>query len=236
MVSAKPPVLYRNRLLKALPPTDLALLAPHLEPVALDRGRDLEKPNTLIAHAYFLEEGIASVVVVGPEGRSIEVGLIGLEGMSGVAILLGNHRSPNGTYMQVAGHGHRIRAAEMRKAMDASASLQRLFLRFAQAFMVQMAQTAACNGLARLDERLARWILMAQDRLGHANLPLTHEFLALMLGVRRPRVTDALHVLEGEGLIRASRGQIVVLDRKGVEKRAKHCYGIPEAEYRRLMG
>ena len=86
------------------------------------------------------------------------------------------------------------------------------------------------------NERLARWILMAQDRLGHANLPLTHEFLALMLGVRRPRVTDALHVLEGEGLIRASRGQIVVLDRKGVEKRAKHCYGIPEAEYRRLMG
>jgi CRP-like cAMP-binding protein len=236
MVLAKAPPAYRNRLLSALPPADLELLRPNLEAVTLDLHRDLEKPNGQIGHVYFFEDGIASVVIIGPEGRSIEVGLIGSEGMSGVTVLLGNHRSPTATYMQVAGHGHRIRAADLRRAMKASVSLQQLLLKFAQAFMIQMAHTAACHGTARLDERLARWILMAQDRLGHAKVPVTHEFLALMLGVRRPRVTDALHILEGDGLIRASRGQIIVLDRRAIEKRAKHCYGIPEAEYRRLFG
>jgi CRP-like cAMP-binding protein len=235
MVLAKAPPAYRNRLLGALASADLELLQPNLEAVTLDLHRDLEKPNGQIAHVYFVEEGLASVLVAGPEGRSIEVGLIGSEGMSGVAVLLGDQRSPNATSMQVAGHGHRIRAADLRRAMDASASLQRVLLKFAHAFMIQMAQTAACHGTARLDERLARWILMAQDRLGHATLPVTHEFLALLLGVRRPRVTDALHILEGEGLIRASRGQIIVLDRKAIEKRARHCYGISEAEYRRLF-
>jgi CRP-like cAMP-binding protein len=182
-----------------------------------------------------MEAGFASIVAGRGEARGIEVGLIGSEGVTGAAIILGNHRSPNATYVQAAGSALRISAAELRIAMDASPSLRAMLLRFVQTFMIQTSRTAIANGRANLDERLARWLLMASDRMGSA-FPLTHEFIATMLGVRRAGVTEALKSLTGEGLVRSQQGQIQVLDRRAMERRAGRSYGVPEAEYRRLIG
>jgi CRP-like cAMP-binding protein len=166
----------------------------------------------------------------------VEAGLIGREGMSGLTIVLGDHRSPHSTYMQAAGEGQRISAVELRKAMQQSGSLHGSLLKYVQVFMTQTAHTAIANARAKLEERLARWILMADDRLDGKSLPLTHEFLSLMLGVRRAGVTEALHALEAQKLIQPARGEIVVLNRKGIERKAGASYGVPEAEYRRLIG
>lgn len=235
MAKSPAPTPHRNRLLAALSRADFGLLQPRLKFVTLGIKFELEKPNELIKHVYFMEEGIASVVAVGAR-ESIEIGLIGREGMSGVTVVLGDHRSPHSTYIQVAGQGLRIAVGDLRKTMEASASLRGLLMKYAQSFMIQTAHTAVANGRAKLDARLARWILMADDRLDGRKLPLTHEFLALMLGVRRAGVTETLAILEGQKLIKASRGQIQVLDRKGIEKSAGSSYGLPEAEYRRLIG
>ncbi|HEY1559424.1 MAG TPA: Crp/Fnr family transcriptional regulator [Caulobacteraceae bacterium] len=225
----------RNRLLSALRPDDLALLAPHLSPVSLKLREMLEAPNTAIEHVYFVETGIVSVVAKSKRHRRVEAGLVGWEGMTGLSIVMADDRSPNETYVQAAGSAHRLSADHLRQALATSALLQRLLLRYAQAFLIQTAQTALTNGTAKIEERLARWILMSHDRLGD-DLPLTHEFLAVMLGVRRPGVTDALHRLEGRGLIRTSRGQIRVTDRPGIIVTAGGSYGVPEAEYERLLG
>ena len=226
----------RNRLLAALSKDDRDRLQPHLEPIDLELRKPLEQPNKRIDNVYFLDVGIASVVAVQAKETNVEIGLIGREGMTGLAIVLGNHRSPHATYIQAAGKGQRIAAAELRKALAASATLQILLMKFVQAFMVQTAHTAIANARAKLDQRLARWLLMAHDRLDGNALPLTHEFLALMLGVRRAGVTEALNALEGRRLIEAARGRIVVRDRKGIERSAGGSYGVPEAEYRRLLG
>jgi CRP-like cAMP-binding protein len=138
--------------------------------------------------------------------------------------------------MQAAGQGQCIKAVELRKAMQASPSLQGALLKYVQVFMVQTAHTAVANARAKIEARLARWILMAQDRLDRTSLPLTHEFLSLMLGVRRASVTEALHALEALKLIRSARGEVVVLNRKGIERKAGNAYGAPEAEFRRLIG
>jgi len=225
-----------NRLLSSLSKADFGLLLPDLEAVSLDLRKVLERPNKRIEDVYFPDAGFASVVAVQPKQTKVEVGLIGREGMTGLPVVLGNHKTPHETYIQAAGHGQRIDATKLRKAMAASSSLQSLLLKFVQAFMVQTAQTAISNARAKLNERLARWILMADDRIDGSRLPLTHEFLSLMLGVRRAGVTEALHALESEGLIRASRGEIIVRSRKGIERRAGGSYGIPEAEFRRLIG
>jgi CRP-like cAMP-binding protein len=225
-----------NRLLSSLSKADFELLLPDLEAVSLDLRKVLERPNKRIDDVYFPDAGFASVVAVQPKQTKVEVGLIGREGMTGLPVVLGNHKTPHETYIQAAGHGQRINATKLRKAMAASSSLQSLLLKFVQAFMVQTAQTAISNARAKLNERLARWILMADDRIDGSRLPLTHEFLSLMLGVRRAGVTEALHALESEGLIRASRGEIIVRSRKGIERRAGGSYGIPEAEFRRLIG
>jgi CRP-like cAMP-binding protein len=153
------------------------------------------------AAIYFMEAGFASVVAVQAKETKVEVGLIGREGMTGLSIVFGDHKTPHETYMQAAGHGQRINATKLRKATEASPSLLGLFLKFAQAFMVQTAHTAIANARAKIDVRLARWILMAHDRLDGNKLPLTHEFLSLMLGVRRAGVTETLHALESQGLI-----------------------------------
>jgi CRP-like cAMP-binding protein len=223
-------------LLSSLSKADFGLLLPDLEAVSLDLRKVLEKPNKRIEDVYFPDAGFASVVAVQPKQTKVEVGLIGREGMTGLPVVLGNHKTPHETYIQAAGHGQRLNATKLRKAMAASSSLQSLLLKFVQAFMVQTAQTAISNARAKLNERLARWILMADDRIDGSRLPLTHEFLSLMLGVRRAGVTEALHALESEGLIRASRGEIIVRSRKGIERRAGDSYGIPEAEFRRLIG
>ena len=225
-----------NKLLTSLSTDDFDLLEPHLKSVTLGLRKSLEKPNRQIEAAYFPEAGFASVVAVQSKGKQVEVGLIGREGMTGLPIVFGNHRSPHATYIQAPGTGKCIPATELRKATQASLSLRNSLLKFAQAFGVQTTHTAVSNAQSRLDVRLARWLLMAHDRLGDGPLPLTHEFLSLMLGVRRPGVTEALHVLREQGLISYGRGLITVQDRKGMERKAGEAYGTPEAEYRRLIG
>ena len=225
----------RNRLLAAMSVSDLALLQAHLQPVPMPLLKDLERSNRAIDTVYFMEAGIASVVAVQSDDTRIEVGLIGREGMSGTTVLLGDDQSPHHTYIQVAGEAQRIALKELRKAMETSGSLQRFLLKYVQAFMVQTAHTAIANARGTLDPRLARWVLMADDRVPGGTLPLTHEFLSLMLGVRRAGVTEALHSLSSRRLIETGRGQIRVLNRKGIERVAGELYGTPEAEYRRLI-
>jgi CRP-like cAMP-binding protein len=225
----------RNQLLAAMSPADLALLLPHLQPVAMPLLKDLERPNRRIETVYFMEAGVASVVAVQPDATKIEVGLIGPEGMSGTAVVLGGDQSPHATYIQIAGEGLWITADALREAMKVSESLRALLFKFAQVFAVQTAHTAIANARAHIDRRLARWILMAHDRIRDNTLPLTHEFLSLMLGVRRAGVTVALQSLKRQKLIDTARNQIIILDRKGIERKAGASYGVPEKEYRRLV-
>ena len=229
------PSVPRNRLLAALKPADLQLLRPHLSPVTLKLRQELEQPDVKIEDLYFLDAGIASVVAVHKRKERVEIGLIGCDGMSGTAIVLGTKSSPHSCYLQVAGKGQHISADALREAMDASKTLHELLLKYVQTFMVQTAHTAIANAQAKLHERLARWILMADDRVSDDVLPLTHEFLSLMLGVRRAGVTEALQNLARRRLIKAGRGEIAVLNRKGIERVAGDFYGVPEAEYRRLI-
>jgi CRP-like cAMP-binding protein len=226
----------RNQLLAAMSAADFASLQPHLKPVAMALLKDMEQPNQRIETVYFMETGIASVVAVQSDETRVEVGLIGREGMSGMAVVLGGNQSPHATYIQVAGEGQRITAKELRKAMDASRTLHSLLLKFAQVFMAQTAHTAIANARAHIDQRLARWILMAHDRTGANTLPLTHEFLSLMLGVRRAGVTEALQSLKRQKLIENGRNKIVIRNRRGIERMAGAAYGTPEKEYRRLIG
>ena len=233
---AKSPSKPRNRLLAALTTADFGLLRPHLEPVSLGLRKDLEKANQPINDVYFPDMGIASVVAVQSRDTRVEVGLIGCEGVTGTSVVLGNDRSPHETYIQVAGSGQRIAASNLRQAMNESETLRRLLLSFVQVFMVQTAHTAIANALGKVDARLARWLLMAHDRVQANTLPLTHEFLALMLGVRRAGVSEALQSLESQKFIRHGRGEVVVLNRKGIQRAAGDFYGTPEAEFRRLIG
>jgi CRP-like cAMP-binding protein len=229
------PLLLRNKLLSAMPAADLASLRPHLKHIAMPLLTELERPNRAIKTVYFMESGIASVVALQADDTKVEVGLIGREGMSGVAVVLGTEQSPHATYIQVAGEALRIGAEDLRGAMSVSLTLHAFLLKYAQVFMVQTAHTAIANARSQIDRRLARWILMAHDRTGDVTLPLTHEFLALMLGVRRAGVTEALQTLKRRKLIETRRNQIVLRDRKGIERMAGDAYGVPEQEYRRLI-
>lgn len=224
-----------NRLLQSLSPRDRSLLATDLVPTDLKVRDWFERPNRKIEHVLFPTAGVASVVAEHPNGRRIEIGLIGNEGMSGTAVVLGSDRSPHATYIQMAGAGYRLSVTALRRAMEQSATLRAVTLKFVQAFMVQTAHSAIANARATLNERLARWLLMAHDRARADALPLTHEFLSLMMAVRRAGVTEALQDFEEQGLIVCGRRAIEIIDRKGIEKIASHYYGTPEAEYRRLM-
>ena len=217
----------KNRILSRLSAADIALLKPDLEAVELQLRYVLEAANEPIQHSYFIEYGLASIVAANNHKR-LEVGLIGCEGMTGLPIVLGNDRSPHETFMQVAGNGVRIPAQKLREAIAQSRSLELALLAFAHRFLNQTASTALSNGTATLEERLARWLLMANDRLRGDEVPLTHEFLSLMLGVRRAGVTVALHYLEQRALIRLARKQIVITDRKGLEAAANGTYHTPE--------
>jgi CRP-like cAMP-binding protein len=214
----------KNRVLARLARADLALLRPHLTPVDLPVSTQLETANARVDTVYFLERGFASVVADGPGKRSIEVGLIGREGMTGLALVLGHDRSTHETYMQAAGSAQRISAARLRKAMDQSVRLHRSLLRCAHAFLIQTAQTAVANGRSKLEERLARWLLMAQDRIDGPEIPLTHRFLAVMLGVHRPIVTVTVKALERKGLVRAGRQVITIVNRNGLVKMSNGAY------------
>ncbi len=227
---------YRNRLLAALSPDDLALLEPHFSPAVFDRFKPLEHPNRKIDALYFVEHGIVSVVAANGSNTQSEVGIIGCEGMTGVAVILQADRSPHSTYVQVAGEGQRIGAAAVMSAMERSRSLQSVLHRYAHTFLIQAAHTAVANAKASIEERLARWLLMAHDRTDGDEVNLTHDLLALMLGTRRPGVTDAIGNLARNGFIRPHRGQILIADRDGLMERAGEFYGVPEAEYDRLIG
>jgi CRP-like cAMP-binding protein len=221
-----------NRLLNFLSAEDRKRLMPDLRQVDLETRHILEKANQPIEHVYFLEDGIASVVGDSKTFGQIEIGIIGKEGVTGLYMILGSDQSPYETFMQVAGGGLRVEAQKLRAAMDKSRTLHQLLLRYVQVFMIQTSQTAVANAAAVLTQRLARWLLMCEDRLNAKPMPLTHQFLAMMLGVQRSGVTIALGELENRQLIRSKRGQITIVDRPTLEKLTNGTYGLAEAEYK----
>jgi CRP-like cAMP-binding protein len=227
------PKEIQNELLSRLAAEDFAAIEPHLKPVDLPLRAILETRNRAIEHAYFLEHGFASVVANGNNG-GIEVGLIGREGMTGLAVVMGADRTPHDVFMQNAGSGWRISATELRRATKQRRGLLDSILLFAHAYGLQANYTAIANGRASLEERLARWLLMAHDRGDGDELRITQEFLAQMLAVRRPGVTVAIKLLIQSAAIRVVRGTITIVDRKELMKISNGIYGVPEAELKRL--
>lgn len=229
-------LLTANRLLAALPHEDFTLLQPHLELVKLHRRQVLVDYDTPIRHVYFPESGVGSKIAASPDGHVVEVTMFGRDGLSGIPVLLWSTRTATKTFMQVEGEAWCIPTDTLQSLFFERPTLHHFLLRYAQVTMLQMAYTALSNSSHHIEQRLARWLLMAHDRMDGDILPLTHDFLALMLDVRRPGVTVATHMLEGERLIRATRGRIEILDRAGLEALAVASYGVPEAEYERLIG
>lgn len=224
----------RNHLLGVLSPDDFARLSPSLEAISLPLRETLIAPGRRITHAHFVEDGLVSLIADTAGGR-IEIGLVGREGLVGVPLVLGTDRTPHVAIVQGALVALRIAAFPLRAALDASPALRGVLGRYVQGLIVQVGQTVYANTDLTIEARLARWILMTQERLETDELPLTHEFLSMMLGVRRPGITTAVHVLEGAGMIRARRGCIIVLDRKKLEDMAGDAYGPAEAERDRLL-
>ena len=227
-------LIVRNRLLAALAPDDYALLEPMLERVPLALQSMLIEAHQTIRHVYFPESGIASTIADQEEGK-IEIGLIGREGMVGVSAVLGVDQTPHSIVVQGEGEALRIDVQDLRAAIQARPSIFRPLGLFAHTLFVQVGQTAYANVTFNVEARLARWILMTQDRTDSAELLLTHEFLSIMLGVRRPGVTVATHALEGTGSIRNRRGRIEVRDREKLLELAGDSYQVAEDEYERVM-
>ena len=234
--STVPQPYSANWLLASLSDEDLAILVPDLEAVDLPLRMTLARANRRIEHAYFIGAGVASTVSKIGHEAPIEIGITGCEGIVGISLLLGTDRTPNETMIQIAGDGWRISTERFEAALERGVALAALFRKYAHTFLMQSSSTAHANGRASLDERLARWLLMADDRRGGADLPLTHEFLAIMLGVRRPGVTFALQEFERRALITRQRGSIQLLDRAEIEAVADGFYGSAEAEYQRVLG
>jgi CRP-like cAMP-binding protein len=218
------PISIENHLLASMSPGDFGLLRSHLEPVSLQTHEVLVEPGRTIEHLFFLDGGLASVVVEGDARTQSEVGMIGRDGVTGIAVLLGRDSTPHKTFIQVAGPAWRISVADLRQTLRRSPTLHTHLLGFVYDFHLQVAQTAFANARFNLDQRLARWMLMASDRLGMTEVPLTHEFLALMLGVRRPGVTETMHVLEGIKAIKNTRCQVTILDREALKMVAGPSY------------
>jgi CRP-like cAMP-binding protein len=215
-----------NRILARFSRADFALLASNLEPVELPVRKQLHPRNRRIDHVYLPESGIASVV--GDGERALEIGIIGREGTTAVAVAMGiNERPRYETFVQVAGKGHRLSVEHLREALEASATLRQAFLNYAHSFMIQMADTALSNGRHKIEERLARWLLLADDRLDDHEIPLTHEYLAVMLGTARPGVTIALQELERRGWITHRRGVVTVIDRPSLIRSTNGAYVAP---------
>lgn len=212
-----------NRILSRLSRADFRLLEPHLEPVDLPVRKMLHPRKKRIEHVYFPESGIVSVVANGE--TELEIGIIGREGMTGMAVVFdSNGRVPHDTYVQVAGSGHRLSEGRLQEAMEASTGLLKTLLRSAHDFMTQTADTALANGRHKIEERLARWLLLADDRLDDHEIPLTHEFLGVMLGTARPGVTLALKELENRGYVSHRRGVVTIIDREGLVKSSNGAY------------
>jgi CRP-like cAMP-binding protein len=224
-----------NRVLASLADDDFALVHPHLRPTSLKFRQCVEAANRHTDTVYFPYSGIISIVAIAPNRQhQSEVGLVGWEGMTGLPIVLEAEPRWSG-FVQVAGDGVCLAGDSLRNLMLTSHSLRTQVLRYVHVFLLQTIHTALANAKARIDQRLARWLLMAHDRSPGDGLRLTHEFLALMLGVRRAGVTIALHQLESAGLIRTARGAIVIVDRFGLERSAGGFYGTPERELDSLL-
>jgi CRP-like cAMP-binding protein len=226
----------KNTLLRALPPEAFALIRPGMETVDLPIKYSIVESGVPTDRVCFIESGLGSTVATSPDNEEIEVGHVGFEGMAGSHVILQVDRTMTRTFMQVAGHGIMVPASELASMLAMVPGANSLLLKYVHCAELQLAYSALANARYSMHERLARWLLMCHDRLEGDDLPLTHEFLSLMLGVRRSGVTDELHVIEGKRVIKATCGNIHVLDRERLEDIAGGCYGVPESEYERLIG
>ncbi len=226
----------KNRLLASLPPDEYALLVPHLKTMPLEVKQIVGRVHATIDYVFFPLSGIISAMTVMQDGRAIEVATIGNEGMAGVTGLIGGETWPYELMVQVTGDGLRMDAAVFRERTSRDCALRRMLVDYNTAFAFQVAYAVACNGLHTVEMRCCRWLLMTRDRVGSNVVPLTHEFLAIMLGVRRASVTDVLNPLQKRGLIRNRRGEIEILDEPGLELLACECYASVNREFARLFG
>ena len=233
MMSQPGPV--QNRILMHLPTAAFNLLQPHLHRVQLHRHEILQEQNALVRKVYFIESGIASMVAHTERDGRIEVGLIGRFGFVGVPVVLGTMRATARCIMEMRGEALEIRPIFLRQSMDKHSALRQKLLNYVQALLVQHSQTVLCTALHRLEERLARWLLLAHDRLDDNVVPLTHELFATTLGVRRAGVTTALTNFEDMGIVRKRRGAVEIMNRPLLERNACECYRIISGEYRRLI-
>lgn len=230
------PIPQGNRLLARLPPQELQRLVPHLSRVPVRLNQVLYDFQSLIEYIYFPLQSILSSLTVMQDGRAIEIGAIGCEGASGLSVLTGAPTSPHRMIVQVTDGALRMRADVLQKLAADDGPLRSLLLRYQASFFVQVSQSVACNGLHPIQKRCCRWLLMTRDRLDYDDLPLTHELLAMVLGVRRAGVTEVLRSLQERELLRCRRGKITLCDRPGLEALACECYQILKNEYQYLLG
>jgi CRP-like cAMP-binding protein len=224
-----------NQLLAALPEPEWQRWQPQLEPVELPPGKVLCESGKQLAHVVFPTTAIVSLLTVMEDGASAEIGMVGFEGLVGVSLFMGGETTPSRAVVQSAGLAWRLRAAMLKDEFNRSHPVMHLLLRYTQALITQMAQTAVCNRHHALDQQLCRWLLLSLDRLRGSELVMTQELIAHMLGVRREGVTEAALKLQKLGLIRYARGRIAVLDRPGLEQRSCECYAVVKKEYDRLL-
>ena len=224
-----------NHLLAALPAAEFARLAPHLQLVTLLLGDSLYEPGGQLQHVYFPTTAIVSLRYVMESGSSAEIAGAGNEGMLGIALFMGGDTTPSSAVVQTAGHGYRLPGRLLKEEFNRGGLMQRLLLRYTQALLTQMCQTAACNRHHSVAQQLCRWLLLTLDRLPSNELIMTQELVANALGVRREGVTEAAGHLQAAGCIRYRRGHIAVLDRAGLEARACECYAVVRKELDRLM-
>jgi CRP-like cAMP-binding protein len=224
----------KNHLLAALPDAEWARWLPQLEQVEMPLGQVLYESGGKMSHVYFPTSAIVSLLYVMEDGASAEIAVVGHEGIVGIALFMGGESTPSRAVVQSAGQGFRLRAQTIKDEFNRAPVLH-LLLRFTQALITQMSQTAVCNRHHSLDQQLCRWLLLSLDRLQGSELLMTQELIANMLGVRRGGVTEAALNLQKLGLIRYARGHISVLDRHGLEQRACECYGVVKKEYDRLL-
>ena len=225
----------QNHLLAALPAEDLDRLRPHLKWMPLPLGEVLYESGSRQAHVYFPTDAIVSLLYMMADGASAEIAVVGNEGIIGVSLFMGGETTPSRAVVQSAGHAFRLQGKLLKEEFTRGGAMQHLLLRYTQALLTQMAQTAVCNRHHSLDQQLCRWLLLSLDRLVGNELVMTQELIANMLGVRREGVTEAAGKLQSAGLIKYSRGHITVLDREGLEARTCECYGVVKKEFDRLL-
>ena len=230
------PQSSQNRLLEMMPPSDLAQLRPHLHKVTLDYRMPLCEANEPIRDVYFAISGVASLVNIMADGFAIEVGTIGNEGLVGIPIVLGDTVGPTNVYIQVPGAGLRLNANILKDLLERSTASRTLMLHYVHAFFNQVAQSAACNTAHKIEHRCSRWLLMTNDRMQSDTFPLTQEFLAMMLGVKRTTVTEFAQKLRALNLVQYGRGHATILDRAGLERHSCECYSVSKREFDRLLG